>query len=1051
MEFNMRLKTSRDNGPEVVREAAFPMDDHPSRRPNSATNIPMLSSVPLGKELTARLRISASEETLFPLSDGCIVGRYPDSGIVIKDRMVSGHHAQIRFTDGKFRIVDLGSRNGTYLNGERVDRSPIAPGDVVRVGSALFEVLAGVSTSLRPGSQVPPLLVPPPLAATPRTPPDLCVVHSLDSDAPTAICDFEGATNMVSPEASDTTDILLSKSRKFALLFQLNRSLQNERDEAVMCREVLRVAAEATGADCGHIALYGEDDRLVTINTWEKSADKDWQPVISKTIQDYVLVRRRGVVTTDACDDDRFADAKSITFQNVRSLLAAPIIAGSATLGMLQLEGTPSLLGFTKSQLDMLGSICSVLGLALDNARLRQLYPPEVAAHLATLRETEAALKQRDAELDESEARAQAMLRAIPDMVFRLDRENRFVDSHLPLDSTPLLEPEQFIGKLLEDVLPPEVARSWLAAIQTARAAPGDISVARYAIEDSFFEVRVCATRGGAELWAIVRDVTRRTLEEEARYRALFAQSKDMIFAVSVDGTIIDVNESACQVFQRTAETFAQMDPEALFPVDEQPRARQAWEELLAVGEAEVCMDCLRADGSRIILEAHGQILDLEHGKVVTITARDITQRLLQERHNEELREQLAQAQKMEALGVLAGGIAHDFNNLLSVILSFSEFALEATPSDSEARDDLGEVIGAARRAASLTGRLLSFARKGPVDLELTCVCDLIEDATNMLRTAVGSGIDLTIVAMPSRPVEVDPRQLEQVLLNLCINARDAMSAGGQVTIRCGLASYVLDGDPDYERNNDGESTSTAKDDLVIIQVQDNGSGMPEEVRQRVFEPFFSTKGSGGTGLGLAMAHGFANDAGGSIRVDSTVGLGTTFTLTLPAVAGAAAEAMIASRLSDECAGDGRCVLVVDDEPRVAAAVRRYLELDGFVVITADSVLNAVVALDCPDNAIALVLTDVVMPGASGIELRDELSDRWPHIPLLFMSGYAEEAIIRHGLSVEDVPYLSKPLNRRAVVKAVVDLLGCKATRPDPTDSESRAGSGADGVSVALE
>jgi len=380
--------------------------------------------------------------------------------------------------------------------------------------------------------------------------------------------------------------------------------------------------------------------------------------------------------------------------------------------------------------------------------------------------------------------------------------------------------------------------------------------------------------------------------------------------------------------------------------------------------------------------------------------------------------DELRQAQKLEAIGRLAGGIAHDFNNLLTAIRGYGELLLaQLEPGDSR-RDDAGEIVAASVRAANLTRQLLTFSRRQPVAPQVIALDQIVANTRQMLGRLIGDTIDLqTRVTPESWRVRVDPTQIEQVLLNLAVNARDAMPDGGALRIE--LENVTLGRGP-----GDGHRT-LAPGEYVRLSVADTGCGMTPETMHHIFEPFFTTKGaSQGTGLGLATVHGIVEQAGGAIDVESEPGRGTTFHVFLPRTAELEAPSADSAERLEPLGRASETVLVVEDEPRVAALVANALRKTGYTVLEASDAQDAIEIADGHDAAIDLLLTDVVMPGMNGRELATYIQRVRPRTRVLYMSGYSDDAVLQHGIETARVSYLQKPFSLDALSAKVRQVLG---------------------------
>jgi PAS domain S-box-containing protein len=387
-------------------------------------------------------------------------------------------------------------------------------------------------------------------------------------------------------------------------------------------------------------------------------------------------------------------------------------------------------------------------------------------------------------------------------------------------------------------------------------------------------------------------------------------------------------------------------------------------------------------------------------------------------RDRKQLEEQLRQSQKMEALGQLAGGVAHDFNNLLTVILGFAGMMVDEMPTGVLQRAGATAIVDAANQGARLTRQLLTFSRKAVVEVQLLDLNAVVTEAETLLRRTVGEEVTLTTTLAPNlRAVKVDPGLLRQVIMNLAVNARDAMTGGGQVAIE---TSGVTLGD-DYAATH----PDVPAGDYVLLAVTDNGSGMAPQVRVRMFEPFFTTKPIGrGTGLGLAVVHGVARQCGAHIEVDSEPGIGTSFRIYFPAAAeSAAAVQSPESRTAGSLSGT-ETILLVEDEIEVRRLVRTVLERYGYTALEAENGVDAVRIAETYPNPIAMVITDVVMPGMNGREVAERVQQRWPGVRVLYMSGYTDDVVVNRGIQHHEVAFLEKPFAPDTLaikVRAVLD------------------------------
>ncbi|HKL00882.1 MAG TPA: ATP-binding protein, partial [Desulfotignum sp.] len=362
------------------------------------------------------------------------------------------------------------------------------------------------------------------------------------------------------------------------------------------------------------------------------------------------------------------------------------------------------------------------------------------------------------------------------------------------------------------------------------------------------------------------------------------------------------------------------------------------------------------------------------------------------------------QAQKMESVGRLAGGVAHDFNNMLGVILGHTELALLQADEEHELHDDLKEIQTAAKRSADITKQLLAFARKQTISPKRLDLNDTVESILKMLRRLIGE--DIYLAWQPGAhlwPVKMDPTQIDQILVNLGINARDAIAEVGKLTIETGRKTF----DEDYCNDHPGFIPG----DFVLLAVSDNGCGMDKETLDNLFEPFFTTKEVGkGTGLGLATVYGIVKQNNGFINVYSEPGQGTTFTIYLPRLV-MDEETDKAVPEKKTAAGGSETILLVEDEPTILRMTRMMLERKGYTVLSAATPAEAVKTAENHTGVIDLLMTDVVMPEMNGRDLAEQITRLYPDIRLLFMSGYTANIIAHQGVLEEGVLFIQKPFS----------------------------------------
>ncbi len=419
--------------------------------------------------------------------------------------------------------------------------------------------------------------------------------------------------------------------------------------------------------------------------------------------------------------------------------------------------------------------------------------------------------------------------------------------------------------------------------------------------------------------------------------------------------------------------------------------------------------------------ESHAQLVErgAELARANTVLLQEMEDRKKAETTLRERDEQLRQSQKLEAVGTLAGGVAHDFNNLLTVIHSYTELLMQNVDHGGTMHSDLDQIRQAAARAGRLTSQLLAFSRKQVMQPRVVDLSQIVSGIETMLRRLIGEHIHLeSVVAERVSLVKADPGQIEQVIMNLAVNARDAMPKGGRLVLS--TRNVVL-----HEASADHGETPAGK--WVVLSVKDTGTGMDESVKRRVFEPFFTTKPVGqGTGLGLSMVYGIVKQSGGYIQIDSAPGAGSEFRIYLPVFAGSEEDLTSSGGIKLPLSGS-ETILLVEDEEMVRTLGERTLRGHGYTVLSAPHGAAALNLLERHQGSIELLLTDVVMPEMSGKDLADEVSRLYPTIRILFMSGYTEDTIATQGILEEGVSLLQKPFTPSGMARRVREVLDAPA------------------------
>ena len=516
---------------------------------------------------------------------------------------------------------------------------------------------------------------------------------------------------------------------------------------------------------------------------------------------------------------------------------------------------------------------------------------------------------------------------------------------------------------------------------------------------------------------AMIQRVDAALRESEDRYRLITENSSDLISLIDLEGNCGRIYASP------SYRTMLGYDPASLLGSsqidiihpDDRNIVSEQYQQMVTTGSARLTYRIRHIDSSWRWIEMQVSAIRQQDHHYSIAVGRDITER-------KHLEAQLTQSQRLESVGRLAGGVAHDFNNLLTAIMGNTDLARDSLPNDHPARADLDEVTKSSERAAKLTRQLLTFARKQIIEPHVIDLNQLILDMDKLLRRLIGAHIELIVRTAPGLwLVRADHGQIEQIVVNLAVNARDAMPAGGTLTIETGNVQL----DHDYAHRH----ISVSPGRYVMLAISDTGTGMDEETQAQIFEPFFTTKAPGcGTGLGLATSYGIVKQHGGSIWPYSEPGHGSTFKIYLPQVE-APADHFALRDPADDLPRGGEMVLLAEDEPSVRMLAARVLRAQGYTVVEAE---NGNVALQLArawmGTRLDLLITDVVMPYMSGKMLAGHIQTLFPASAVLFISGYTDNAITHHGQLDPGVIFLQKPFSPAALARKVREVLDARAS-----------------------
>jgi hypothetical protein len=538
----------------------------------------------------------------------------------------------------------------------------------------------------------------------------------------------------------------------------------------------------------------------------------------------------------------------------------------------------------------------------------------------------------------------------------------------------------------------------------------------------------------------LVAAMAERELAEES-LRSLFEMAPDAMLGVTPGGSIVKVNAAANRMYGYAGHELVGREVTTLVPEDQRAdmltgaeryfvdeRSRAQWHTSAVCG--------LRSDGTQFPTEIRLSYMPTDAGTLVIVAVRDVTERMAMDAERERLRiaaererlqRRLQQSERLESLGQLVGGVAHDFNNLLGIISGYSEFAVDQmeTFAAQDERlqpvlEDMGQVQAAAQQAIRVTRQLLTFAKSKPASREVLDLNEVVRSSGLLLRQSLGGRIELDIATGDGLwPVEADRGQLEQVLVNLTVNARDAMPGGGRLSIMTGNAEV----DAEYAAQRPGLKPGR----YCRLAVADTGTGMDAATIERVFEPFFSTKPRGrGTGLGLATVYGVVSGMGGIIDINSAVGVGTTMNVLLPVAGKAVATVPGPSPSAEDARGNGEAILLVEDEESMRAMAARILSRNGYLVREAADGAAALRLAGDPAERVDLLVTDLVMPGMLGNEVIDRVRALRPGLPALLITGSAQQvpAVTVPGLDIVQKPFTEAVLLAR--VRRALDRVGAR-------------------------
>jgi len=810
-------------------------------------------------------------------------------------------------------------------------------------------------------------------------------------------------------ERKSANDLIHRRNRQLEILSRASTEINSVLDITSILRTLVKSAMElvdATGGMAGVVSdgkmvfkEYNDNGNLIPIDV---VADKE------NGVPGLVMKTKRHYITNDAGNDKYIIDEFRKDMEN-RKLVNTPIFDKHGNvLGCFEIFDPVGGREFEESDVDLLKGLSASASIAIENAGL-----------LNERLRAESASR-------ESEEKFRALVESALVGVYIIQDEKYAYVNPAMARIFGYTQDELLSKHPVFDVIFP--ADQEMVFGNFRKRIAGETDAIRYVFrgvrkDGQVIDLEVLGARailnGKPGIIGTLIDITERKFAEEKlrdseeKYRNLFKESVDVIYISSPEGKILDINPAGVKLFgYESADDLLAL--ENIDIVYEDPEYRRKFVDRLArqgfVRDFETRVR--RKDGEVVTVLDSASVVRNSEGKIIAYSGilRDITER-------RRLEEQLLQSQKLESLGQLTSGIAHDFNNVLGGIIGFTELAIGKIEEDHIIHNYLLRIYGLADRAAKITKQLLAFARRQILmqkDLDLN---ELLNDLFQLLpRLPRERSQIIFIPGTGLKMVHADPSQIEQVIMNLAVNADDAMPKGGTITIE--TQNVFLD--EHYCR----EHTNVQPGDYVMIVVSDTGSGIDSAVIKRIFEPFFTTKDIGkGTGLGLAVAHGIIRQHGGSISVYSELGKGTTFKIYLPVVEGEAELLTRKPEIIEQPAKGKETVLIVEDNEELREFIETLLSDNGYSVVTASEGEEAIKIYETHGGAISLVVTDLVMPKMSGKELREKIGSRHPDTKFLFISGYTESTI-HHGFMVNSkVDFLQKPFTTFELLGKVRKIL----------------------------
>jgi len=849
----------------------------------------------------------------------------------------------------------------------------------------------------------------------------------LAPQAPSPAEECDEHLRLLTDKLARKTRDLTRVSERLTAVIDLGQELARERDALHLLESFCHAARKIVGARYCAILVLGKDQHSVehffTSGMQAESGAHIGPPPVGLGLFDKLL-REGGLLRVRDITQDHRAVGVPPNHPHMTSFLGAAIASSTGIYGALYLTERIGFDEFSEEDEKLIGMLVSQVGIGYENA----LRLEELQRRASELEQTVLQRQRAEDELVVAQRRLQHTLASSPAVIYTLSIE----DDH----SVLMWVSENIVwsfGYTVEEAL----ARDWwservhpedlrhMANDQTELLSTGYIvSDYRFRHKNGAYhwvrdEQRLQRNAQGEPVqivgaWVDItrsRQAAESLTEANQTLQSLVQTSPLAIIALDLEGNVKSWNAAAERIFGWTeAEAMGRRNP--IIPDDKSDEFLDSLD-LTRRGGMFTNFETTRnrKDGSVIdvslssapLIDGKGNI----HGSVTVIA--DTTER-------KQLEEQLRQSQKMEAIGRLAGGVAHDFNNLLTAIIGYSQLALGRLHQEDPMRKDLEEIEHAGQRAAALTGQLLAFSRKQVLQPQVLDLNSVVADLGKMLHRLIGEDVELVMRLNPDLgSVKADRGQIDQILMNLAVNSRDAMPNGGKLTIE--TANIELD------ESYASDHVDARSGGHVMLAISDNGAGMDKQTLSRIFEPFFTTKEQGkGTGLGLSTVFGIVKQSGGHIGVYSEPGMGTTFKVYLPRTDGELDHKERRVAATSHAKGT-ETILLVEDEGSVRKLARTILQNNGYTVFEAASSDEARDISEQHEGRIQLMLTDVIMPGTSGRELAQSVADSRPEMKVLYMSGYTDDAIVHHGVLDAETPFIQKPFTPDSLLRKIRDVL----------------------------